>query len=62
MNVAKRCILLLGGENDTEEVPPDNVPPAYKKAAIMRNNGIFLEVSANALADPKIARKANIQI
>ena len=28
----------------------------------MRNNAIFLELSANAFADPKIARKAEIMV
>ena len=62
VNVAKRCIFLLGGENDVEEVPSEKAHPTQKKAAIMRNNAIFLELSANAFADPKIARKAEIMV
>lgn len=62
VDVAKRCILLLGGENDVEEVPSDKAHPTQKKAAIMRNNAIFLEFSANAFADPKIARKGEVVI
>ena len=58
--VAKRCILLLGGENDEEELAPDNAHPMKKKEAIMRNNGIFLNFSANALADPTAKRKADV--
>ena len=28
----------------------------------MRNNGIFVEISANYFADPKVVRKAQVQI
>lgn len=60
VQVAKRCILLLAGENDVEEVPHESSSPALKKEAIKRNNGIFIELSANALADPRTKRRADI--
>jgi hypothetical protein len=50
----------LAGENDVEEVPHESSSPALKKEAIKRNNGIFIELSANALADPRTKRRADI--